>query len=97
MEFNLFVAQFAGYIHSHGHDIDNWCVGITSDPEIRLFKEHKIRSLGLFLFDDAKTKQNAYNTVKELLKDFEILNVSDDNDIAGTWVYIYKITDYSNP
>jgi len=96
MEINSITLELMGYIDSNGHDIDNWCMGITKNIETGLYKNHNVKRIGKHCFADAETNHKAYEVIKQLNKQYNIHNVTKPEDEDGTIVFVFKSTDYTN-
>ena len=73
-------------------DISEFYVGITDDPDIRLFDEHNVnKEFGCWTYYEATNDQHAREVEKRLIAQ-GMEGGSDGGDDSSTWVYCYKIT-----
>ena len=72
--------------------ISDFYVGITNDPDVRLFLEHNVsKALGCWTYSEAINDQHAREAEKKLL-DQGMKGGSGGGDSSSIWVYCYKIT-----
>ncbi|MDE0123736.1 MAG: hypothetical protein OXN97_04075 [Bryobacterales bacterium] len=80
------------YVSSRSGDLEDWCVGVTSDPERRLFEDHRVnRGHGLWTFKWAETAQDARAVERELLR-MGFWGATWGADRTSRCVYCYAIT-----
>jgi len=73
-------------------DISDFYVGITNDPDNRLFDEHNVdKRLGCWTYSEAINEQHA-REAERLLIDQGMEGGSGGGDDSSTFVYCYKIT-----
>jgi predicted GIY-YIG superfamily endonuclease len=87
-----FADQFSAYIKNNGDSPKDWYVGVTSNPERRLFEDHKIKKdSDTYIYDNAGSEESA-RTIKEyLIKTLGTRGYVGDEDSKKIWVYAYKI------
>lgn len=96
MNYHSITLRLMNYIQTHGHEIDDWCMGVTNNIEMGLYKNHKVNPSFKNDFQDAKTVEAAQEVIKQLNSEFSIINVTVPEDENGTIVFVYKRTPYTN-
>ena len=93
------ISEISKYVVKSDNNFKNWCVGITNNPERRLFNadEHNVdKNNGEWIHCPADSKADAQN-IEEYF-----LSLGIDGDTGGgkddtTFVYCYKKTPETNP
>lgn len=84
------------YILGKGGGFDKWYVGITSDPEDRLFNAHKvIRSSLTWIYCPCVNSVAARNVESYFIEKKGTLGGEGGGDNSATYVYAYKTTLYT--
>jgi hypothetical protein len=92
MSSDKFVGKFSAYIKKHGGGPKDWYVGITSDPDDRLFKEHKVQiNSPEYIYDNAGTEENASAVKEYLIGSLGTLGFTGSGNQSEIWIYAYKI------
>lgn len=86
----LFVLD--GHIKRCGGDYKNWYCGIASNPQARLFNDHRVdRVLGQWAWEDLGSDDNARVT-ERILHDKGCQGSFGGGDWTTKFVYVYRIT-----
>jgi len=89
--------SISAYISKRGGFSSRWYVGITSDPEVRLFTEHKVnRSQGSWAYAEAYTHLVA-RRIEEYYISKGLSGGTGGGDESSRWVYVYKRTSNTDP
>lgn len=88
-EINDYISNCSGKYYS------DYYVGITKDPEDRLFSEHNVnKEDGCWVYRLAKDIENARNAEKALLEK-GMKGGDGGGDDTSVYVYCYQITNYT--
>lgn len=94
MTLQEFAEQFSTYIRHNGDSPKDWYVGITSNPEGRLFEDHMVeKHSGVYIYDNAGSEENARNIKKYLIESLGTKGEIGSGVSAAVWVYTYKISE----
>lgn len=91
------IAQFEKYIAKNGgfYKDYGWYVGVTSDPERRLFREHKVdRTDGAWIYADTSSDAEARDVERRLIEQ-GAKGGSGGGDVSAIYVYAYLIGWYT--
>ncbi|MCX6704603.1 MAG: hypothetical protein NTZ07_04145 [Candidatus Woesebacteria bacterium] len=86
--------EIKGYIDRSSYSYSDWYVGIASDPEKRLFTDHRVQREGGWWIYRECFSDSAARTVEDYF--VNILGTKGDTgggDTSSVYVYAYKITD----
>ena len=87
------VDDFVEYGKKNGGLSSKWYIGIASDPEARLFTDHKVnKTSGVWIHSDAGSEQTARDTEKYLIDTYKTKGDTGGGDNTTTHVYGYLIT-----
>jgi len=84
------------FIDENGGNYRHWYVGITSDPETRLFKEHGVSELEKWVYSPCTTDADSRNVEMALLN-LGCDGHPSDGDNAASWVYAFLKSSRTNP
>ena len=85
--------NFKAHIENTGGQFSDWYSGITNDPKKRVFDDHKVKDA--YIYDNAGTKENAEDVEDYLINTLRTKGGSRGGKTDSTWVYSYKIKDYT--
>lgn len=90
------IADFQNWIFKNGNMYREWYIGITSDINQRLFTDHCVNQIDIWVHAPADSNEIARSVEKYFL------NLGCDGDTGGgdfssTIVYAYKKNSRSNP
>jgi hypothetical protein len=89
--------KIKAHIDKIGKPYSSWYVGITADPEARLFKDHNVsRENDAWTYQNCHTNEDARN-VESLLLSFGCDGGSGGGDNTSTYVYAYLKTTNTKP
>ena len=79
------------YLFNNGGVFSDWFVGVTADPENRLFNEHKVnKEKGLWIYRKASCLKDALIVKEALVTSQKINAVSSTTNRSSVYVYAYK-------
>ena len=82
------------YIRKHGNNFRKWFIGISSDPEKSLFKEHNVDKCDEhWIYILASSNEVAKKIKNSFIKAKNLEGVSERGDRNSRYIYAYKITD----
>ncbi len=88
--------RIVDFIRKCGSPFSKWNVGITSDPEARLFTEHNVsKKNGSWIYEDAETADTARAVEKFIIEEHGTQGGTGGGDELSTYVYAYRITNYT--
>ncbi len=83
--------DIALYLYNNGGVFSDWFVGVTAEPEYRLFTEHKVdKEKGLWIYRKAKCLKDALIIKEALVTSQKINAVSSTTNRNSVYVYAYK-------
>ncbi len=86
VEFDNYIKKNGGYSKDYG-----WYVGVTSDPENRLFRQHGVnKSDGAWIHADASSDNEAREIERHLLSR-GAKGGTGGGDASATYIYAYRI------
>ena len=85
------------YIKRDGSPYFSWYVGISENPEKRLFEEHYVAEDGLWIYEFAPDSSAARRIESYFLNVLGTDGGLDKEEIDAKGVYAYKKTDYTSP
>ena len=84
------------HIIKNGGDYTRWYVGITSDPEERLFNNHNVAKNSLtWIYRSCTSSLSARRVESYFLEKKNTLGGAGGGDDDSTYVYAYKTTSYT--
>ena len=88
------IDAFVKFIHDYGETYYQWYIGITADPEKRLFNDHMVnRKNDAWKYENTGSEKNARTIEKYLIDKFGAQgDIASDNSSA-TYIYAYRISD----
>jgi hypothetical protein len=93
---NTIASQIKDYIDTRGGNYSGWYVGITKDPEARLFRDHNAdQKNGQWIYWPAASRNDAERIEKYFTQQLGTMGNPGGGDDKTTWVYAYKIEWYT--
>jgi len=90
--------EILDYIKRCGGLYGSWYVGITSDPQKRLFSEHGVREKGdSWIFRDASSVEEARAIEQYFVNSLGTDGGSGGGDASSRFVYAYKKSAHTRP
>jgi len=84
------------YILGNGGEYSKWYVGITSNPEERLFSEHNVtKNNSAWIYCPCLSSISARNVESYFLKERRALGGGGGGDDDSIYVYAYKVASYT--
>ena len=83
------------FILERGGEFAKWYVGITADPEDRLFNAHKVTRISPWIHCACVNAAAARNVESYFLEKKGALGGSGGGDDTARYVYAYKTTPYT--
>ena len=88
------IDAFVKFIHDYGETYYQWYIGITADPEKRLFNDHMVnRKNDAWKYENAGSEKNARTIEKYLIDKFGAQGDTENGDSSATYIYAYRISD----
>lgn len=86
--------KIVNYMNKFTYSYSNWYVGITNDPQARLFAEHKVsKEKGRWIYSKASTARGARDTEEYIINEYGTQGDVGGGDDLSKWVYAYHITE----
>ena len=93
---NTIASEIKDYIDKRGANYSDWYVGIARDPEGRLFRDHNVdQKNGQWIYWPAGTRSAAEAIEKYFTHQLGTSGNPGGGDDKTTWVYAYKIEQYT--
>lgn len=79
------------YIRKSNTPLTEWYVGITEDPQARVFDEHRVnKDVDYWIYRECFTAEAARRVERCLIATYETDGGSEEGDDASRFVYAYK-------
>lgn len=87
------------FIKMNGSKAPDWYVGITSDPEKRLFEEHGVKKNDTmsYIYEDCGNAEIAREIEDHFVNTFGTYGNPGGGDDSSRFVYAYKKMSYTKP
>lgn len=86
-------AEIKTHIMNNGNDFSNWYSGIATDPEDRLFNQHKVKEA--YIYRNTGSEATARRIEDYLINTLKTQGGGGGGDKNTTYVYSYKIKSYT--
>ncbi|MFH1637874.1 MAG: hypothetical protein ABIB71_05600 [Candidatus Woesearchaeota archaeon] len=91
------IHEIKTYMESGGGSSDKWYVGVTDNPEYRLFKQHNLdKFYDFWIVRNAENQEKARDIEKYFVEKLKTLGTTDGNN-GATYVYAYKKNRHTKP
>jgi hypothetical protein len=88
------IDAFNKFIHNFGDAYYQWYIGITANPEQKLFNDHMVnKKNGVWKYENAGSEKNALKIKKYLVEKFCAQGDEGSANSNTTYVYAYRISD----
>jgi hypothetical protein len=89
---NKITSDLANHVQQAGGSYSQWYVGVTADPEQRLFSDHNVdKENGAWIYRQCESSTEARDIEKRLLA-LGFDGGTGGGDFTAYYVYAYKVT-----
>ena len=87
------IREIEKYISENGGEYPDWYIGVTSNPDDRLFNAHRVAKNGVWIYCPCTNSEIARSIEDYFLGEQGTMGGPGGGDDNATFVYAYKIVD----
>ena len=92
------IREIEDHIHKNGGEFDEWYVGMTENPKVRLFRQHKLREKGDgWICRRTYDGGQAFEVVEYFRTVRQLTSMKATQSEDAVYVYAYRMKEHTSP